>query len=90
MVDTDALPHVVHLISVKLEGAQRTQTSVNTEQLSKLVLHIKTFQKYIFLTQIGFFPLKHVLKLKYEGTVFIRFVSTAKLIMVKIPKSCQH
>lgn len=49
MVDTDALPHVVHLISVKLEGAQRTQTSVNTEQFSKLVSHLKTlFQKFRF------------------------------------------
>ncbi len=31
VVDTDALPHVVHLIRMELESAERAQALVNTE-----------------------------------------------------------
>lgn len=73
MVDTHALPHVVYLITVKWENAQRTETSVNIEKISRLVLHLKTsIQEFRFKTWID-------IKIKYEAVFFIRSTITAKI-----------
>lgn len=47
VVDTNALPHVVHLLKMILESASRGQTSGNTEQLSEVVTRLKTIFKYV-------------------------------------------